>query len=383
MGANGCGEMSGERDQSIDIFRGIAIVLVVLFHFTARLPHSALNITENAPPPVFLGWIGVYFFFIISGYCIFMTLERSASVSQFLARRFSRIYPAFAAAVLLLFVFGLFFQVPSVPEANFHETETGLIDVALNLVFLGELSEWVNGSFWSIAVEMKFYALVALMAFVLPDRGQFGRVFAVLALVMGVVWIASTTISGPGSITPQSLLKFLTIAPYLSFFAVGILGWQYEQGRAGTGRLLAANLVLSTLIVLVEAYSPEDSWFIAPACALAYLALALLFIRFIRGHAMPNVPGLSWAVAQIGLLSFSWYLIHENIGISMLATFNPYMPAQLALVLVIVSTFIMAVVFANLFEWRFRKPVEKVAQAVFVRLAPLAEALRRRAAWRA
>ena len=325
--------MSSRRDQSIDFFRGVAILLVVLFHFTARLPNAALHIVEDAPLPVFLGWVGVYFFFIISGYCIFMTLERSASVSQFLARRFSRIYPAFAAAVLLLFAFGLIFQIPSVPEANFHEAQPGPLDVALNLIFIGEIGEWVNGSFWSIAVEVKFYALVALLAYLMPDRGRFGRVFGFLALGMGAVWMASTLVSGAGALRPQSLLKFLTIAPYLSFFAVGILGWQYEQGRAGAGKLLSANLVLSTAIVWVEAYSFElhDGWLIASACALAYLALTLLFVRFIRGHAIPAIPGVTWAVAQMGVLSFSWYLIHENIGISMLATFDLYLPAQVAL----------------------------------------------------
>ena len=100
------------------MFRGIAIPLVVLFHFTARLPAEALNISAGAPWPVFFGWVGVYFFFIISGYCIFMTLERSATVGVFLARRISRIYPAFFAAVLILFVFGLVAHIPSVPEAK-------------------------------------------------------------------------------------------------------------------------------------------------------------------------------------------------------------------------------------------------------------------------
>src|SRR6218665_4144752 len=98
--------MTNGRVETIDVFRGIAIVLVVLFYFTARLPAHALNITEGAPWPVFFGWVGVYFFFIISGYCIFMTLERSATVGVFLARRFSRIYPAFVAAGDILFVFG-------------------------------------------------------------------------------------------------------------------------------------------------------------------------------------------------------------------------------------------------------------------------------------
>lgn len=369
--------MNGKRDQTIDFFRGVAILLVVLFHFTARLPQSALNISEGAPLPVFFGWVGVYFFFIISGYCIFMTLERSASVGQFLARRFSRIYPAFVAAVLLLFVFGLVFAVPSVPEANFREVAPGPGDVVLNLLFLGEIGEWVDGAFWSIAVEIKLYVLVALMAWFIPDRGRFGRVFGGLALVMGLIWLGSTLLGEGGALAPQSLLKFLTIAPYLSFFAVGILGWQYEQGRAGTGKLLAANLALSALIVWVEAYSVDvqDGWIVASASALIYLTLALLFVRFIRGGTIPAVPGVTWAVAQIGLLSFSWYLIHENVGLSLLATLDLYIPAQLALWIVIATTFMMAVVFANLFEWRFRKPVEKIATALLGRAGILARAV--------
>ncbi|WP_052715649.1 acyltransferase family protein [Devosia chinhatensis] len=371
--------MTGTRDQTIDIFRGIAILMVVLFHFTARLPETALNITDGAPWPVFFGWVGVYFFFIISGYCIFMTLERSSSVGQFLARRFSRIYPTFVAAVVLLFLFGLVFDVPSVPEANFHEVPPGPIDVVLNLLFLGELGEWIDGAFWSIAVEVKFYVLVALLAGMIPDRARFGRVFGGMALVMGLVWLGSTLLTGigSGSVTPQSLLKFLTIAPYLSFFAIGILGWQFEQGQSGTGWLLGANLALSTFIVAVEAYAFEvhGGWIIASACAGVYLALALLFVQFVRGRQLPYVPALSWSLAQIGLLSFAWYLIHENIGMSMLATFDLYLPAQVALWLVIASTFIMAIVFSAAFEWRFRKPVERVAVAVLDRLAALAARL--------
>ena len=357
--------MRARRDQTIDMFRGIAILLVVLFHFTARLPAEALNITEGAPLPVFFGWVGVYFFFIISGYCIFMTLERSETVGIFLARRISRIYPAFIAAVLILFVFGLVAYIPSVPEAKFHVVAPNLLDVLMNLFFVGEIGEWVDGSFWSIAVEVKFYLLVAILAGVFHDRVQFTRVFAWLALVMAPVWAVSTLFSefGSGPITPQSLLKFLAIAPYLSFFAVGILGRQFEAGTPGTGGLLAANVAVSGVVVWIEAYSFElhNGWLTATVSALVYLALAALFMRFVRGKPIPSVPGLSLGIAQIGLLSFSWYLIHENVGISMLTLLDLYMPAHAALVVTVVSTFVLAIGFAMLFEWRFRKPVERVA----------------------
>ena len=360
--------MTKGRVETIDVFRGIAILMVVLFHFTARLPAYALNITEGAPPPVFFGWVGVYFFFIISGYCIFMTLERSATAGVFLARRFSRIYPAFVAAVLLLFIFGLVAYIPSVPEAKFHVVAPSLLDVVMNLFFVGEIGEWVDGSFWSIAVEVKFYLLVAIMAGLFTDPLRFTKVFSWLAIVMAPIWAVSTLFSsfGSGAVTPQSMLKFLAIAPYLTFFAVGILGRQIQSGTGGFRGLMLANLLLSTAVVWLEAYSFENHQgaIIASVCALAYLGLALLFLRFVSGGSIPHVPGVSPAVAKVGLLSFSWYLIHENIGISFLATFDLYMPAWLALAITLASTFCIAIVFANLVEWRFRKPVEKVAMAV-------------------
>ncbi|WEK06626.1 MAG: acyltransferase [Candidatus Devosia phytovorans] len=359
--------MTKGRVETIDVFRGIAILLVVLFHFTARLPAESLNIAEGAPWRVFFGWVGVYFFFIVSGYCIFMTLERSATVGVFLARRFSRIYPPFVAAVLLLFVFGVVFQVPSVPEAHFRTVEPGLGDVALNLFFLGEIGEWVDGAFWSIAVEIKFYLLIAVLAAIFVDPPKLTRVFAWLAIVMAPLWMLSTLSTlGTPPVTPQSLLKFLVIAPYLCFFAVGILGSRIQQGALGYRGLMNTNLVLSTLVVGIEAYSFEnhDGLVVALICAAAYLLLALVFYAYVTGRKIPHIPLLTPAVARVGLLSFSWYLIHENVGLSFLATFDRFMPAWMALVLVTATTFCIAVVFSALFEHRFRKPVEKLAMAV-------------------
>jgi peptidoglycan/LPS O-acetylase OafA/YrhL len=362
----GAKSINNGRVETIDVFRGLAILIVVLFHFTARLPPQALNIETGAPPPVFFGWVGVYFFFIVSGYCILMTLERSPTVGVFLARRFSRIYPAFAAAVLLLFAFGMVFHIPSIPEAKFHVTPLGLLDVTMDLVFVGEIGEWVNGSFWSIAVEIKFYILIALLAAVFKDSLRFTRVFSLLALVMAPVWMLSTVVSSDDAITPQSMLKFLAIAPFLSFFAIGLLGRQVQSGAMRLGGLFAASLALSILVVWIEAgpLGEPNGMFYADVCALVYLALAGLFLAFILGWSVPKVPFVSAALAQVGLLSFSWYLIHETMGVSFLSTLNMHLPAWLSLVIVVASTFLAAVVFANLFEWRFRKQFERAAMTL-------------------
>ncbi|GHA35163.1 acyltransferase [Devosia pacifica] len=369
--------MSGQRVETIDIFRGAAILMVVLFHFTARLPDQTLHIGAGGPLPVTFGWIGVYFFFIVSGYCIFMTLERSQSVGVFLARRFSRLYPAFAAAVILLFVFQIVFAVPSVPEAHFREVAPSGVDLILNLMFLGELGEWVNGSFWSIAVEIKFYLLVALLWAFIPDASRFSRVFGLLGLLSAPVWMASTVISGPGTITPQSMLKFLLIAPYVPFFAVGILGQRLKSGSTEVWPLMLANLLMCLGVIWVSAGGTEAEqavWGQIITTAV-FGVLVALFVVFSMGVRFPVLPGFSGAVAKLGLLSYSWYLIHETIGVTLLANLNLSMPAGVSLAETILATIGIAAVFSYLFEWRFRKGFERAAGAILDWVADRSSAL--------
>ena len=129
---------------------------------------------------------------------------------------------------------------------------------------------------------------------------------------------------------------------------------------------MIANLALALLVVGIESYTPgaEDAVLVAITSIVVFAALTGLFLAFVSGRALPQIPFLSAGLARVGLLSFSWYLIHETVGMSLLATFNQFLPAWLTLLLVIVTTFCIAVVFANLFEWRFRKPVEAFATAV-------------------
>lgn len=368
--------MTEKRIETIDVFRGIAILMVVAYHFTARLPPAALNVTGDAAPPVFFGWAGVYVFFAVSGYCIYLTLERSATLSLFLARRFSRLYPAFLAAAIFLFAYGELVPVPSVPAADFHGEPVTFFDLVTNLVFLGD-GRWVNGSFWSIAVEIKFYVYLALLALVIPDRHRLATVFAWIALALPPVWMLAMLHAGhSGAHLPKKLLELSVIAPYLPFFAIGILARTHKPTSLPNAALLAACVVEAAIVMLLTALDGSPDVTAAVVTTLITLALLAALVASVNGVPMPHVPVLSRTLAGIGFISFSFYLVHENLGASFLSNLNRYLPNSVAVLLAIGMTLLIAWVFSELVEWRFRKPFETFALKLLAAFTSLAARLR-------
>ena len=86
----------------LDALRGIAAFSVVLFHYTARYD-SIYGHSNRLLFKFNYGHLGVNLFFIISGFVIFMTLDRTKSVIDFVVARFSRLYPAYWTALALTF----------------------------------------------------------------------------------------------------------------------------------------------------------------------------------------------------------------------------------------------------------------------------------------
>lgn len=90
------------RLAEVDALRGIAAMSVVLFHYTTRFtelfapPYSPTISFQN-------GHYGVNLFFIISGFVIFMTLERTSKPMDFVISRFSRLFPAYWFAIFLTY----------------------------------------------------------------------------------------------------------------------------------------------------------------------------------------------------------------------------------------------------------------------------------------
>ena len=148
-----------QRFLALDTMRGVAILMVLFGHF---LP-DRIVFGQLAHHVTSLGRGGVLLFFLLSGYLIFRNVERQ-DTTIFLSRRLFKIFPAYSINVALIFLFGLF--------TARHENWNLKVLLA-NLFMVQDIfgQDLLNGVFWTLLIEIKFYAFIALQYLLLRDRG--------------------------------------------------------------------------------------------------------------------------------------------------------------------------------------------------------------------
>ena len=214
----------------------------------------------------------------------------------------------------------------------------------------------------------------------IPDRQKLAAVFAWLSLAAAPFWMVAIgyQFAGGGRL-PQTLIDLTTIAPYLPFFAIGILARTHKPNTPLGALLLTLCFVEAAMVTLLTAF--DGSTDVGGAIITTVLCIALLgaLVGFANGMRVPHVPVLSRALAGIGFVSFSWYLVHENLGISFLSNLNRVMPHALAVPAAIGATLLIAWVFSELVEWRFRRQAEALALTVLNAIVAVLGRLRGRA----
>jgi len=213
---------------------------------------------------------------------------------------------------------------------------------------------------------VRFYVLLALLAVLLGTGEKLARAFSQLAVAMATLWLAITLLipSGSGP-TPANLLRVFGLAPYLPFFAFGILLFMRRKQAMATDLLLVLNGAAMIMVVAVQSFA---SSYVGPASPvdalttmLVFAGLMVLFLRFADRKPLPSVPLIGPFLSYAGLLSYSWYLLHETLGLTLMSQLGPYLPPEMNAALAVAATLLLAAVFSWAVEWRFRKPVEAVA----------------------
>lgn len=282
------------RLQSLDALRGLAALGVVLFHY---LPYYNQLYTHQFSLPAGLesalqfGRYGVHLFFILSGFVIFMTLERTRSAGWFALARAFRLLPALWAGIILTSI--------SVHALGPQDRAVSLSDALLNTVLLHEYLglPHVDGAYWSLVVEVTFYAWIASLFFGL-NRWRNLRAALWLWLTIsyaGVIWWKSL----PGYL--EFAVKDLLFVKYAPLFISGMImyRWHRHGKPPAEERLLLLLAIFHTLL----AYKAPYSIFVL-GCYGTFALAVTGRLRFLACRP------LLW----LGSLSYALYLVHQNIG---------------------------------------------------------------------
>ena len=275
--------MKTGRLYQLDALRGIAAVMVVLFHFLYNY-QAKYGHTFAIPEWLHLGETGVHLFFIISGFVIFWTLTRSERPMDFVFSRFSRLYPPFWVAMIATFAFVSL----AGPADRAVSWETLLVNATMFHEFVGYAH--VDGVYWTLSIELAFYIL------------------AFAAMVCGLLrftdyicigWLAASYAHALTGVD-VGILEQALLLQYNLLFVAGISFYRFWSGQA---RIFPVVCVAAAVILAYLRF-PVDT--------------AVAITIWIGLFALVIVGRLQWlnqrALVWLGSISYSLYLIHQNIG---------------------------------------------------------------------
>lgn len=285
-----------KRIQSLDAYRGLACITVLLTHFWTEFSEK-FGIGD-----VYAFWgigkFGVAIFFLISAYFCMYNLSPNINLSHFFVKKILRIYIPFAVVAILSFV---------VDWVN-------SVDGLMSLLDFSKLT----GHFWTLAVEIKFYFFFAIL---IVFAG--GRKYTQI-IILGILTLASAVsiVIFPPECNEGNAQG---LQYYILIFSIGIAAAMLSQSnfiqkyldKAWIKTLfdmafLATACVVALNIPIIKYYVwdiPMDGSLIFKYLQLG-VAAGIMFVALLCGRFFKLIFDKSILLKYIGTRSYSIYLIH-------------------------------------------------------------------------
>jgi len=364
------------RLRGIDALRGIAALGVVFYHAIERsekvLPQNFLQYPVRAAQFVSsFGYISVFLFFVISGFCIHLQwakakaagVEPETRFGAFWKRRLRRLYPPY---IIALFLFVLL----TASTAGFNLTHFFFYDIGMHLLMLHNLDSHtcytINGVFWTLAIEEQLYLMYFLLLFIRVRWGW--GVTLTVCLIARVGWMVFSHVvwlkTGFGLPVPEAAaVHWFTwalgaIGVEAFFGLIKLRGWSRDL-RLATVLIVAASAISNYLpLINKDTFLHHAAWFVIhPFWGLGFFIVVNRMVlaeqSWLRQAKLPSLVSL---FSTVGLFSYSLYLTHELV---IMQSWQWTIPSWLQLVNVFVFTVPATIMFAWAFFWFFEKPFMK------------------------
>ena len=325
------------RIEYLDGLRGVAILWVMAWHYTAPVYAASFPYgTAYARIPVLdHGWAGVNLFFLISGYVILLTLDRCSGFAEFMARRWLRLFPAMLIASLLIF------GASQLIGSNMPHGRAEPADVLPGLTFLSPpfwemilgypVSE-LDGVFWTLYVEVGFYVIFGLLYFLMGWRRGL--------IALASFWLAVVTASRlAASMESPEAMKWIEPLQWLGaeYFGWFVSGALFLKAREERNDLLFVLAIIAGLAsVLTSALWQPSDWI-----SRVYLfGCVAVFAIAQRSRGFQELLAAR-ILLLVGFVSYPLYLLHNELGVGLIATFTQGVPQPLWPVLPLMMIVVM------------------------------------------
>ena len=327
------------RANGIDFLRGISICIVVLYHYTYHYDPAYLYKSTQNINFFKYGWLGVDIFFLVSGFCIAMTIENSKNIYFFLTRRFSRLYPAYVFCGIITIIFYYFFSLPD------REVDiiSGLQNIFLLNIIPGYKVTYIDGIYWALVVEVKFYLFFGIAYYFISDKKKLIVYLFLICFIGSIFKIFFETGNN----------FFLSIFPHINIFFFGICLYNLKK----ISNLLKVAILIFVLfsIFIFKRYDGIE--------------LELIIFLFISSFILiKNKIFKNTLFEKIGLYSYSWYLIHNAIGLIIIREINQTEFYKFSLYVAVIATLVLSCIIFYMVEKPGKRLLIKFSNFIYSKL---------------
>jgi exopolysaccharide production protein ExoZ len=330
---------------SLQSLRGMAAMLVVLFHASGMIGSEAYG--DRTVFGDFFSWghSGVQLFFVISGFIILYVyrndIGRPETFKKYAIKRFVRIYPVYW--VVLVPLIALYFAIPQFGTGA--ETE---LSVIVGSIFLVGTAPPILTVAWTLFHEILFYAIFGLM---ILNRG--------LGMIAMVIWFIGCVLGPTYVFAPINLL-------FLFGMVAALVALRPEKVPALTCLLFGASGFMAVGVAeWLGWFEPSD-----PPSTLLYGLTALLVVIGSVRLEQEGKMTIPRSTSFVGDASYSIYLVHYPV-IVMGVKFWGGMPEHLLFTVVVMAAALAGIALHLLIERPLLAFTTRISVSLPLRISPL------------
>lgn len=310
--------MSDITKNNFDFLRVLLAFIVFLGHLGTLSNSEELRFLKHSPIE-----IAVFGFFVISGFLIARSYERSSSLKSYLSKRIRRIVPAYLLVVFLCAI--LLSLVSTYSIKDYFSNPEVYKYLFWNSLFLNFKAPWlpgvfgnqaVNGALWTLKIEMSYYFCLPLLFLLFGKSNKYRNISLIIVYFLSLVYLNYFE-----SIHKISVAKQLPGT--LSYFIPGMLiyfNFDLFIKNKNTLFIIAILTVWFDLIFNIILFSP------------AMIGIIVLYIAY--SFTFLNNFG-KYGDFTYGIYIFHFPIIRVFTTLGLFRDYNPYLMAFICMIIVV------------------------------------------------